>query len=45
MCQVMETLPWRNLRYEDPKGINKGTRMQRRHKEIYTQKLENSDIC
>ena len=44
-CRVAETLPWRNLRSKDLKGINKGTRMQRRQKGICTQKLGNSDVC
>ena len=44
-CQVVVTLPQRNLISEDPKGVNKDTRMQRRQKGICTQKLGNSDIC
>ena len=30
ICQVAETLPWRNLRSKDMKGVNIDIRMQRR---------------
>ena len=43
--RVAGTLPQRSLRSEDLKGINKGTRMQRRQKGVCTWKLGNSDIC
>ena len=45
MCQVAETLPWRNLRSEDMKGVNIGIEMQRDQKGMYAQKSKNLEVC
>ena len=37
MCQVVETLPHRNLRSENMKGVNIDTGMQRNKADVYSE--------